>query len=157
MLRRLGWLPAAAAVLIAPAAAAAPVYFALALTETSPGSAQYAGTLAIDSSVLGSGKAINLASVGIDIELAGLDFSTPSPADSIVALDASGLAYLAATFAADAPGLALSLGGPDLEWDVLDGRDPIRSGTYSFSLIPEPSTLLLLAAGLAALRFRAGR
>ena len=122
MLRRLRWLAAVAAVLIAPAAGATPIHVAPTPTETSPGAA-HAGSLSIDASVLESSQAFDLASVGIDLEN-GLDFSTPSPADSIV---------------------------------VLDDHDPIRSGTYSFSLIPEPSTLLLLAAGLAALRFRAGR
>jgi hypothetical protein len=154
---RAGMLAGVALLLIGPPAAAVPVPFALVLTETSPGSAQYTGTFSIDSAVFASGKAFNLASIGIDVSVAGIGFTTPSPADSAAVLDASGLAYLVATFAADSPGLELALVGPDLEWDVLDGRDPIRSGTYAFSLIPEPSTLLLLAAGLAALRFRAGR
>jgi hypothetical protein len=152
-------MAALALLLVAHPAAASPVFFELTLDETSPGSAQYAGTFSIDSSVLESGKALSTASIGIDLTLAGLVFTTASSASSLVALDQDGLAYVVADFPADPPDYELHLGGPDLEWDLFEagGRDPIRSGTYSFSIVPEPSTLLLVAVGLVALRFHSRR
>jgi len=155
----------AALLLVAFPAAALPVFFDVTLTETSPDSAQYVGTFSIDSSVLASGKAINLASIGIDLTVAGIAFTTASSASasSLVILDGGGLAYLEAILLADEPGHELhfsnsaSEGEPYvLEWDLVpsEGRDPLRSGTYSFSMIPEPSPLLCLAAGLALLGFR---
>jgi hypothetical protein len=145
-------------------AAAVPVLFELTLTETLPGSAQYAGTFSVDSSVLESGKAINLASIGIDVTVAGFDFTTASDPSSLVVLGMDGISYLEAVFLADQPDgeLHLSNAAADgepviLRWSLVEGRDPTRLGTYSFSAIPEPGTLLLLATGFAMLRLHARR
>ena len=150
MLRCAGTAVASALLVASSPSAAFPVPFALTLTETSPDSAQYTGTFTIDSSVLESGKAISVALIGINLTLAGFDFITT--ASGLASFGDEGLAGLSIVFMADQPETELQL-SDSLEWDLLEpgGRDPTRSGTYSFSMIPEPSTLLLLAAGLAAL------
>ena len=91
-----------------------------------------------------------MALIGINLTLAGFDFITT--ASGLASFGDEGLAGLSIVFMADQPETELQL-SDSLEWDLLEpgGRDPTRSGTYSFSMIPEPSTLLLLAAGLAAL------
>jgi hypothetical protein len=145
----------AALLLVGAPAGATPVAFDFTLTETSPGSAQYVGSFFIDSAVLESGKAINVAPIGIALALAGFDFTTPSSgSNSVVFLGEAGLVGISAVFPADQPDVALFV-SETLEWSLVENsKDITRTGTYAFALAPEPAGALLLASALVLLALR---